>query len=162
MSLTLSRADSWYIDLVKTKHCSRCGLTKPLDHFPQNKGRKDGRGTYCAPCKIEYNAGYYQRNKERHNPGRAERRRQEREDSTRRLIEYLLEHPCVDCGEADVIVLQFDHQGDKVANICDLVRDSASWERVLREIGKCEVVCANDHARRTAKSGGWRKNIHQS
>lgn len=144
------------------KRCSRCGHTKPLDQFPRNAKRKDGRGTYCSPCKVEYNATYYEATKARHNPGRIARRRQVREENTQRLIAYLLEHPCVDCGETDIVVLQFDHQGDKEANVCDLVRDQVSWDRVKKEIAKCEVVCANDHQRRTARQSGWRKLMHDA
>ncbi len=144
-------------EVTAKKRCSSCGNVKPLEQFHKNNRRADGRTTYCAACKVEYNSAYYQRTKERHNPGRVERRRRQREENTRRLIEYLLEHPCVDCGETDILVLQFDHQGDKEANICDLVRDSAPWGRVERESAKCGVVCANDHQRRTARTGGWRK-----
>ena len=141
-----------------SKRCSRCGYLKPVDQFARNRGRKDGLGTYCKGCTKSYNAAYYQDTKERHNPGRAERRRSERKRQTDLLIEYLREHPCVDCGESDIVVLQFDHvTTDKRANIADLVNKGVSWDSVVREIGKCEVVCANDHQRRTARRSGWRK-----
>jgi hypothetical protein len=68
-----------------------------------------------------------------------------------------LDHPCVDCGERDIIVLQFDHQGDKVMGVSDMVTNGRTWERILTEIAKCEVVCANDYLRRTARTSGWHK-----
>lgn len=66
------------------------------------------------------------------------------------LFDYLSEHPCVDCGESDPLVLQFDHvRGKKRRDVTGLTL--LSIKSILKEIAKCEVVCANDHARRTAK-----------
>lgn len=60
--------------------------------------------------------------------------------------------PCVDCGVSyPYYVMQYDHTGDdKVMNVTRLVR-SASWERTLAEIAKCELVCGNCHAARSHK-----------
>lgn len=70
--------------------------------------------------------------------------------------DFLLGHPCVDCGEADPVVLEFDHViGDKVKSICDTVRHGWSLTRLQSEIDKCEVRCANCHRRVTANRGGW-------
>lgn len=66
--------------------------------------------------------------------------------------------PCVDCGEADPLVLEFDHvRGAKIADISRLVSRGASWAEIVVEMEKCDVVCRNCHARRTAKQFGWHK-----
>ena len=58
---------------------------------------------------------------------------------------YLMSHPCVDCGQLDVRCLQFDHvRGVKeftVTQHCDY-----SWERLSKEIEKCDIRCANCHS----------------
>lgn len=112
----------------------------------------------CRPCRKAYNAEYYQRNKDRHNPGRINRRKQMASQASQYMIDYLRQHPCTDCGEADVVVLEFDHLRDKKYNISDLIRRGYPIETLQAEIEKCEVVCANDHRRRTARRGNWRRS----
>lgn len=72
------------------------------------------------------------------------------------LLDYLREHPCVDCGESDPVVLEFDHLFEKSFTIADGLK-SRSWEAVMAEIQKCEVVCVNCHRRRTAARGGFKR-----
>lgn len=68
---------------------------------------------------------------------------------------YLLEHPCVDCGEKDIRVLEFDHRdpAEKTANISRLVSDGFGSARLEEEINKCDVRCGNCHRRRTKEQG---------
>lgn len=63
-----------------------------------------------------------------------------------------LEAGCADCSyNKDPVALDFDHvRGEKVANIRKLTQ-SASMERILEEIEKCEVVCSNCHRIRTVE-----------
>ena len=78
-------------------------------------------------------------------------------EKMRRLYEYLLSHPCVDCDEPDPVVLQFDHiRGRKVDTVANLIRTKA-WYTVLVEIKKCEVRCANCHLKRHASDAGQYK-----
>lgn len=58
---------------------------------------------------------------------------------------------CVDCGfAAHPAALQFDHvRGEKLFEIGS--KTSMAWERMEAEIAKCDVVCANCHAIRTAE-----------
>lgn len=65
-------------------------------------------------------------------------------------MEYMKDKKCTDCGESDLLVLEFDHLEGKTFNISTGVGEM-SWPNMLKEISKCEVVCANCHRRRTAK-----------
>lgn len=59
---------------------------------------------------------------------------------------YLKEHSCVDCGNTNIIVLEFDHiKGIKKYNIAELKLSSMSLKTIELEINKCEVRCANCH-----------------
>ena len=140
-----------------TKRCYECGHDKPLDQFPLNKTRADGHGSMCKACKKIYNASYYMDTKERHNPTRAIRRRRVKAEAQDYVYAYLRSHPCVDCGESDIVVLDFDHQGGKVIEINDMIQAGMRLDLIQAEIEKCEVVCSNDHRRRTAKTFGWRR-----
>lgn len=65
------------------------------------------------------------------------------------IIDYLLSHACVDCGEDDILVLEFDHLYDKKAEICGMRSDKKNIELIKAEIKKCEVRCCNCHRRKT-------------
>ncbi|MGN7859566.1 hypothetical protein ACTJI8_03200 [Microbacterium sp. 22303] len=87
---------------------------------------------------------------------------QHRARNFERMIEYLLVHPCVDCGIADPVVLEFDHLPEftKRFEIARAITASTrSWAAIAEEISKCEVVCANCHRRRTARRAGTRKHL---
>ena len=70
---------------------------------------------------------------------------------------YLETHPCVDCGQSDPAVLEFDHIDEKTATVSQLKWASAPLEKIMSEIERCEVRCVNCHMRRTAQQFGWRK-----
>lgn len=71
------------------------------------------------------------------------------------VLEYLRSHPCVDCGESDPIVLEFDHvSGDKDFNIGEATSRRMSLKRVQLEVAKCEVRCANCHRVKTYREAG--------
>ncbi len=62
--------------------------------------------------------------------------------------------PCADCGvQYPPYVMQFDHvRGVKVGSL-GVLRRTVGMARLVIEIAKCEVVCANCHAERT-----WRRS----
>lgn len=65
------------------------------------------------------------------------------------LWDYKSSHPCVDCGESDPVVLDFDHVGEKSFDISSAYPRARGIKSVLAEIEKCEVRCANCHRRKT-------------
>lgn len=67
----------------------------------------------------------------------------------KRLVEIKEASGCVDCGIKNHIVLDFDHLRDKKYNVSRMIHDGFSWKSILKEINKCEVVCANCHRIRT-------------
>jgi hypothetical protein len=68
------------------------------------------------------------------------------------IVDHLTNHPCVDCGEMDLDVLDFDHvRGVKTDNVSSLVRRKVGIDKLQIEIEKCEVRCANCHRRITRK-----------
>ena len=98
---------------------------------------------------IDYQKKHYQNNKETYRIKNAARKQRNREY----VANYLRSHPCVDCGESDIIVLEFDHIDPSTKNgmVSDAYKNGWSIKRINKEIAKCDVVCANCHKRRTAK-----------
>ncbi|MFD1574653.1 hypothetical protein ACFSEO_10950 [Agromyces cerinus subsp. nitratus] len=88
------------------------------------------------------------------------RRAGQRRLAIERVGGYLLAHPCVDCGESDVRVLDFDHRvgSGNQAEVMRLVQNGYSVSRVMAEIAKCDVRCRNCHAKVTYERMGenWR------
>jgi len=70
------------------------------------------------------------------------------------ITTYLKTNPCVDCGETDPVILEFDHIKDKDFNISDAARKGVSIKKLKDEIAKCEVRCANCHRKKTYERSG--------
>lgn len=114
----------------------------------------------CKLCRKDLDAIIYTSGGEEYKARKRKRQRLIAERNIQLIFEYLLGHPCVDCGEADVVVLEFDHvYGEKKYNISDLVRRYSCWETIKAEIAKCEVRCANCHRRITVKRAGNRRYL---
>ena len=127
---------------------------RPESEFAWRRTEKGQRDNYCRHCRAAYKQIHYRANKGRYVASAAARRRELLARNLERLLEYLTSHPCVDCGLADPLVLEFDHLRDKKFPISRGLRERA-WESVREEIEKCEVVCANCHRRRTLRRGGF-------
>ena len=115
---------------MASKRCSTCHLFRPLTDFNVRRAAADGRQSRCRDC---FRA-WYQLNNAEHKKNVAARNRRVRGEHARRLAEYLLEHSCVDCGEDDVRVLDFDHEDPSLKewNIGRLTGMAMPWSRADR------------------------------
>jgi len=150
-------------DAMKT--CTRCGFDRPASEV-RIKNKKTGRrSTLCRSCRSAYGKLHYQQHKQTYlTRNKSHRhRRQGRSGYWYWLMTYLDSHPCVDCGQADLVVLQFDHRDgtEKVSTIGAML-NHCSWVKLFAEVAKCDVRCANCHRLRTAEQFGWSKSIRES
>ena len=127
-------------------------MSKEAEHFTWGKsGAK--RDSLCRPCRSSYGAAHYRANRERYIARANAHGKRVARKRTEFLLDYFAQHPCADCGEDDPVVLEFDHLADKQFSIGHALK-SYKWQRILDEIEKCEVVCANCHRKRTGLRGG--------
>lgn len=110
-----------------TKKCVRCFRVKPLQQFNLKYDMPhlpERRKSHCRNCG-------------------------EKVPKRQWILQYWREHPCVDCGETDTDVLEFDHR-DPSEKLGEVPRMS-SIARMAAEAAKCDVRCANCHRRRHAR-----------
>jgi len=140
------------------KKCIKCEKIKQLDSFYKRNDRKDRYSSSCIECQRKYLKEHYHKNIKYY---KAKARKNDINAIEQRfhfLVDYLKNNPCVDCGEGDIVVLQFDHvRGKKFRNISMMLHRKMSWEKILLEIKKCEVRCSNCHVRKTARQFNWKK-----
>lgn len=134
------------------KHCGKCKTEKPLSDFSK---KKSGHQAWCKPCLSEHNKAKYHSD-----PKRRELIRQHAKKNQQiiqeKLFSYLQSHPCVQCGETNILTLQFDHLSNKEFEVADNTL-RRGWSSLEKELGKCQVLCANCHSIKTAHQlGNWK------
>lgn len=144
---------------MSQKYCAKCDTQKPLEEFGKNRAKKDGLATSCKECRNGYAKGWYAENTEAHIAAVQVSKSARKMKAQTAVIEHLIKHPCVDCGETDIEVLDFDHRepAEKEHGVAKLVADGAALDKIAAEIAKCDVRCANCHRRRTGRQFGWYK-----
>lgn len=131
-----------------------CKKLKPVTEFSR---RGCGHQPLCKECNREYQRGHYQRNAATYRARAAETRRTAKLLARRWIWDYLTSHPCMDCGESDPVVLDFDHRDprSKLSDVSKLVSQGRKLALIEAEVAKCDVRCANCHRRRTALQYGF-------
>ncbi len=136
------------------KTCKKCKL--PKEDFRKSKKYLDGLDTYCKECRRIADKETYNRNLEGNRKISLESKNKIRERNRQFIRDYLLGKSCIDCGENDPIVLEFDHFENKKDNLCEVIQN-CSIEKIIAEIKKCNIRCANCHRRKTAIELGYYK-----
>lgn len=139
----------------ETKRCPKCEVDLPLGRF--NK-RANGRcASYCKACQSVAARNHYVANKPDYYARRAASNGRAIVRNRAYAIDFLRTHPCVDCGQSDPMILEFDHidPAQKTSSVSDLIRCAFSLERLQAEIALCVVRCVRCHRRRTAKQFNW-------
>lgn len=117
--------------------CHRC---KELD--------SNASGGFCVECRRQYDA-------ERRSSGKSRSKKMPKElrqQYLKRNMEFLREAKnrlCADCKLPHPYWrMQFDHR-DPATKTYEINDIRQSRKKLIKEIGKCDVVCANCHADRT-------------
>ncbi|MBT7706039.1 hypothetical protein HN747_01185 [archaeon] len=87
----------------------------------------------------EYRRRWYKNNKDSEKIHVARRKKELR----RWFQEFKKELECSKCGENHPATIDFHHRGEKENEISYMVANGHSKEKILKEIEKCGVLCAN-------------------
>jgi len=124
--------------------CHGCNETKDRTEFGDHKTK--GRQFRCKECRRLYQQKWYLKNKALHIERASKCNKLKASELRQFKLDYLSNHPCVDCGETNPIVLEFDHvRGDKIFTIGNVPSRHCSLENLIKEIEKCDIRCANCH-----------------
>ena len=141
--------------------CTHCGERKAADAFPRRRRDRPEIQTWCRNCFAESNARNYAANRERE-IARIQRNTERGRQAARALVAaHLATHPCVDCGETDRIVLEFDHIRPKRRDVSAMVAAGYPCPTIEAEIAKCQVRCGNCHRRRTRERRMAERLVHK-
>jgi DNA-directed RNA polymerase beta' subunit len=141
------------------KKCSKCKEIKPESDFSFKNKVTNLLHKQCKECTRILIKNHYNENREYYLNKAHERNHKIKVETDNYLKEYLLNNPCIDCGESNIVVLEFDHTNKfkKFKAVSSLVRHRYPIEIVKREVAKCEVRCANCHRKKTANDFNWSK-----
>jgi hypothetical protein len=145
--------------------CCKCNTDKDPEEFVWRNQSRNQRRTICKDCNRPYQKSKYQDRKQATGKGRKQSGvldpvayRRARLDSILKLItNHLREHPCVQCGESDVLFLDFHHRDpkDKRCTVSQMRSNRFGLKTVMEEIAKCDVLCVKCHRLVTAVQGRW-------
>ena len=140
---------------MEVKTCTKCSVEKTIDCFNFKNKSENKRHSSCQDCTRRNTKNHYGNNKGYYIKKVYARNIVVRTNNLQFVMDFLKQNPCVDCGETDPIVLEFDHLSDKRKEVSYMVGAGFSLDSIKKEIAKCEVRCCNCHRRKTAKQLNW-------
>ena len=127
------------------KACTKCGIPKETEEFAKKKGRAS---SWCKECHNIYTRHHYKSNKEYYST----RNKTHREEMKKWMADIKSDLQCIKCREATLMCLDFHHR-DPGLKDCSIYQAIRRWgkKRIIEEISKCDVLCANCHRKEHAK-----------
>ena len=111
---------------MKTQYCSQCGTTKSLSEFHKNNYRPNKVQAECKSCQLKTN---------------------KKNAAAKKL--KMIEHKggvCYKCkGIFHPAVFELHHRDPKEKDIQPRSMQYWKWERIIPELDKCDLLCANCH-----------------
>ena len=138
-------------DSSELRECRVCHVLKPLSEFGVKNKKTGNRARICKTCVSASSRRHYEENRETYLVRSRATKKKYRQRNRAIKAEMISRLACVDCGETNPVVLEFDHRdtGTKRVEVARLM-SSGSIGVLVAEIAKCDVRCANCHRRRTA------------
>lgn len=130
------------------KKCSYCNQFLDESYFGVKYTSTSGKTvlqSICKSCNKDYQKNHYKENKTKY----IDKAREYEKSVRRDMLDMLSNSKCIDCGNNDIRVLEFDHVADNKAGDVSMFASRSNRRAMLEEISKCEVVCANCHRIRT-------------
>lgn len=133
--------------MATSRVCNGCRIEKPLADFGTIPYRDHAVYARCRDCRNAAARLDYQTNKERYFT-----HARKRDADLDALINAYKARPCADCGiEYPPYVMDLDHREpeEKVDKVSTMRRRRMAFAKIIAEMEKCDVVCANCHRERT-------------
>jgi hypothetical protein len=145
--------------IAGTKWCGDCHDFVSVADFAYKSRQRGTYQSYCRICQRRRSREHYLQNAAAYKVRVATNNQRTREANRDKLRDYLVTHKCTHCGVGDLAILEFDHRdpASKYRDVSDMVQKGFAWRTIVREIAKCDAVCANCHRRRTATQFDWHK-----
>lgn len=127
------------------KKCVICKHEKELSQFNLNRTKADGLQPHCRDCGKKRSKRYYKDNRDKHKTVIGARKSRVVSANVAKFRAIKDRCKCANCTESDSVCLDFHHIGDKDMEITKAIHRGWSWTRVVKELEKCIVFCANCH-----------------
>jgi hypothetical protein len=146
------------------KKCNDCEIEKEESNFNWRNKSKGKLSNICKAC-TKIKRDIWRSNNRKKYISQIKRRRDKwLKELQDRVADYLSNNPCVDCNFSDIRALDFDHidPSTKKIEISKAIYRGWSWKKMINEINKCEVRCANCHRIKTSKQNNFIKEKYIS
>jgi len=125
------------------KICTKCKIEKNESEFSFKNKSLGKLSSNCKDCQKIMKDNHYRNNKDKYLERFATRRSSFKEW----FADYKLTLKCEECGENHPATLDFHHENpnEKEYGISQMVHLTCSKNKIIEEISKCKVLCANCH-----------------